>query len=297
VAAAGETIPGWRALYPFASHVATVDGHRLHYIDEGPRDAPVLLCLHGNPTWSFLWRNVASALRNRYRVIALDHLGCGLSDKPQDWPYRLAGHVDNAEAVVRSLGLERFTLLLHDWGGAIGMGLTSRVPERVARIALLNTAAFASPALPWRIAACRIPLLGPLAVRGANAFARAATVMATSRGLPDAVRDGFLAPYDTWANRIATLRFVQDIPMDPGHPSWAELARIEAALPGFRDRPMLIVWGEQDWCFTTAFRAEWQRRFPEAEVHPLPSAGHYVLEDEPEAVLRHLADFLDRTPA
>jgi pimeloyl-ACP methyl ester carboxylesterase len=295
VAAAGVSTPGWRGLYPFASHWLDVDGHRLHYVDEGPRDAPVLLCLHGNPTWSFFWRHVVLALRDRYRVIALDHLGCGLSDKPQDWPYRLAGHVDNAERLVRSLGLERFTLVLHDWGGAIGMGVAARLPERVARLVVMNTAAFPSPAIPLRIAICRIPLLGDLAVRGLNGFARAATVMATTRGLPSEVRDGFLAPYDSWATRVATLRFVQDIPMDPGHPSWPELAHIEAALPTFRDRPMLIVWGERDWCFTPAFREEWQRRFPQAEVHALPTAGHYLIEDETEAVTSRLAAFLERT--
>jgi cis-3-alkyl-4-acyloxetan-2-one decarboxylase len=257
----------------------------------------VLLALHGNPTWSFFWREVVRAFRDRFRVVVPDHLGCGLSDKPQDWPYRLSGHVDNVQRLVHHLGLDRFTLVLHDWGGAIGMGLAAREPQRVARIVASNTAAFASKAIPLRIAACRLPVLGPLAVRGLNGFARAATVMATTKGLPGEVKDGFLAPYRNWHDRIATLRFVQDIPLDDRHPSWPELQRIEAALPQFRDRPMMLVWGEQDWCFTPAYRREWERRFPQAESHPLPDAGHYLLEDAPAEMLGHLQSFLDRTAA
>ena len=292
-AAAGRAATGsWRSLYPFASHWLDAGGHRLHYLDEGPRDAPVVVALHGNPTWSFYWRRLVLALRDRYRVVVPDHLGCGLSDKPQHWPYRLAGHVDNVGRLVRELGLTRFTLAVHDWGGAIGMGLATREPDRVERLIVTNTAAFPSPAIPLRIAVCRLPLFGPLAVRGLNGFARAALVMATEKGLEPAVREGLLAPYGTWRDRIALLRFVQDIPMDPGHPSWPELARIEAALPLFRDRPMLLVWGERDWCFTPAFRAEWQRRFPAAEVHAVPDAGHYLMEDAPDEVIARVDTFL-----
>jgi haloalkane dehalogenase len=286
--------PAWRALYPFEPHRVQVDGHWLHYLDEGPREAPALLLLHGNPTWSFYWRELARGLRDGYRVVAPDHLGCGLSDKPQDWPYRLSGHIDNVERLVDELDLRDLTLGVHDWGGAIGMGFAARQPERVARLVVFNTAAFRSQTLPRRIAACRIPGFGALAVRGVNAFARAATFMATERGLRGAVREGYLAPYGSWRERIALLRFVQDIPLEPGHPSWSTLLEIEEALPSFRDRPMLIVWGERDWCFTPSFRDEWQRRFPEAEVHRLPDAGHYVVEDAADRVLELVRAFLER---
>lgn len=285
----------WRALYPFESHFLTVDGHRLHYLDEGPRDAPAVVLLHGNPTWSFYWRDLVAALRGSHRVVALDHLGCGLSDKPQDWLYRLAGHVAHVERLVLDLGLEDVTLGLHDWGGAIGMGFARRHPGRVARLALFNTAAFPSAALPLRIAVCRIPGLGALAVRGLNAFALAATVMASVPGIHGAVRQGYLAPYGSWRDRIALHRFVQDIPMDPGHPSWAELLEIEAGLSGFADRPVLIVWGERDFCFTPSFREDWQRRFPAAEVHAFADAGHYVVEDATARVVPIVQAFLARS--
>jgi haloalkane dehalogenase len=118
--------------------------------------------------------------------------------------------------------------------------------------------------------------------------------MATEKGLPPAVRDGYLAPYGSWADRVGILRFVQDIPMSPRHPSWPTLTAIEEALPRFRDRPALLVWGERDWCFTPAFREEWQRRLPQAEVHRLPEAGHYVMEDAREEAVSLIAGFAPR---
>jgi pimeloyl-ACP methyl ester carboxylesterase len=285
----------WRALYPFTpKRQETPSGHDLSYLDEGPRSAPPVLLLHGNPTWSFMWRDIVLGLRDGHRVVAPDHLGCGLSDKPQDWSYRLADHVANVECLVVELDLRDITLGVHDWGGAIGMGLARRHPDRISRLIVLNTAAFPSKAMPWRIAVCRPRLLGPLLVRGANGFARAATLMATAKGLSAEVKAGYLAPYGCYADRIAILRFVQDIPMGPGHPSWTELIEIEQSLERLRDRPMLLLWGDRDWCFTTAFRDEWQRRFPDAEVHAFGDAGHYVVEDAADGVLSRVREFLSR---
>lgn len=282
----------WRALYPFASHWLDAGGHRLHYLDEGPRSAPPVLALHGNPTWSFYWRGLVAGLRRRQRVVVPDHLGCGLSDKPQRWPYRLADHIDNVERLALALDLRDLTLVVHDWGGAIGFGFAARHPERVARLVVTNTAAFRSPRIPLRIAACRLPLLGPLAVRGLNGFARAATFMTTERPLAPEVKAGYLAPYGSWRERVAVLRFVQDIPMRPSHPSWPTLAAIEAALPRFADLPALVAWGERDWCFTPAFRAEWQRRLPRAQVHRFEDAGHYLMEDAGEPIVALVDRFL-----
>jgi haloalkane dehalogenase len=289
---ARDVAPAWRTLYPFESRFLRVGGHGLHYLDEGPKDAPPLLLLHGNPTWSFHWREVVARFRGRFRVVAPDHLGCGLSDKPQHWSYRLADHVSNLEQLVRTLDLRQITLGVHDWGGAIGMGLATREPERIARLVILNSAAFRSPRIPLRIAACRLPLVGPLLVRGLNGFARAALRMATEKGLEPAVKDGLLAPYGSWSERVAIQRFVEDIPMRPDHPSWATLVAIEEGLGRLRGKPALILWGERDWCFTPAFREEWQRRFPDARVHAFHDAGHYVMEDARQRVLLELQAFL-----
>jgi haloalkane dehalogenase len=289
---------GFAEEYPFAPHFLDTGGHALHYVDEGPRDGEPLLFVHGNPTWSFTWRRLIREHSSTRRCIAVDHLGCGFSDKPQDWSYRLADHVANLERLVLELDLERVTLVVHDWGGPIGLGVAGRNPERFRRLVVLNTAAFTGQRAPLRIRACRTPLLGPLAVRGLNAFARLATVMAVEhRGsMTGAVRRGYLAPYDSYANRIATLRFVQDIPLSPAHPSWPALCAVEQGLSNLAHLPLCLIWGERDWCFTPAFRREWQRRFPAAEVHVAEHAGHYVVEDAAQEVAGWLRDFLASHP-
>jgi haloalkane dehalogenase len=282
-------------LYPFGSNFFETPAGRLHYLDEGEKDAPVLLMLHGNPTWSFYYRDLILALRSTHRVVAVDHLGCGFSDKPQDWSYRLNGHVENTSALVRHLDLRDITLVVHDWGGAIGLGAAVADPDRFSRFVLFNTAAFASPKMPRAIAIARIPGFAPLAIRGFNAFAKVALLTCTVHKdrLSPEVKAGYLRPYDSWKNRIATLRFVEDIPMSSAHPTWATLSAIEAGLPSFAGRPMLIVWGAKDFVFDDWFLGEWRRRFPQAIVHRLEDAGHYVIEDAHERIVPWIREFLD----
>lgn len=286
----------WKALYPFESHEIRVDGRRYHYLDEGA--GPPLLLVHGNPTWSFYWRNLIVGLRGKYRLIAPDHLGCGLSDKPADFSYRLADRIGNLRRLVETLDLRDVTLVAHDWGGAIGMGAAAATPERFARFVLMNTAAFRSQRMPWRIAACRIPLLGTLAVRGLNAFARAATFMAVAQRqrMTPQVKAGLLAPYGNWRDRIAIDRFVKDIPLSPKHASYGTLAEVERGLSQFRDRPWMFVWGLRDWCFTPHFLERFLEFFPTAVVHRLPDAGHYVVEDAHERIVPWIDEFLQGRP-
>ena len=291
----------WTSLdpeFPFTPHFVRSGDHWLHFVDEGPPNGEVLLFLHGNPTWSFLWRRLLARFRDRYRVVAPDYLGCGLSEKPANGDYTLAGHAERVRFLVEELDLERVTLVTHDWGGAIGMGLARRVPERVARFVFCNTAAFPFPVLPRRIAVCRTPLLGPLLVRGLGGFSRAAlrTAHAKRGRFSKQERRGYLAPYASWADRVAIQAFVDDIPMDPKHRSWSELTAIADALDGFRDRPAACLWGMRDWCFTPAILDEWLRRWPELEVTRFPEAGHWVTEDEPDGVGEALEAFLARHP-
>jgi len=280
------------AEYPFQPRYLKVDGQSLAYLDEG--QGPVVVMVHGNPSWSYLYRNLVSALRDRYRCIVPDHLGCGFSDKPADYPYRLRNHVENLERLLESLAIDRCTLVVHDWGGAIGMGWAGRHPERVAGVVVLNTAAFPSPLLPLRIAVCRWPILGSLLVRGLNGFARAAIVMAVTGPMRPEIAQGFLAPYNSWRNRIAVHRFVEDIPMDVSHPSWKTLVEIEHSLSHLQHCPLLVCWGGRDFCFNDAFFKEWQQRFPAAEAHYFPAAGHYVLEDALTEILPLIEGFLER---
>ncbi len=289
-----------RDLYPFESHSIDRGGLRLHYLDEGSGDA--LVCLHGNPTWSFYYRSMVQTLRGDYRLIVPDHIGCGLSEKPGDgdYDYRLRSRIDDVALLLDHLGIgEKITLVLHDWGGAIGMGFAARHPERIARIVLSNTAAFFPPGdapIPVSLRLVRDTWLGPLLVRGLNAFALGATRMATHKGLSPEVRRGLTAPYNSWANRIATLRFVQDIPLRPEDPSYDEIVRMSDAVSGFDNLPVLIGWGMKDFVFDLNFFEEWKRRLPSAQVHAFEDAGHYLLEDAGPEWIEKIALFLKANP-
>lgn len=286
--------PPLKTLYPFESNWLDLGGPRYHYLDEGPRDAPVMVMLHGNPTWSFYYRRLIPPLSRTHRVIVPDHIGCGLSDKPQHYPYTLDQHIRNVEALLAHLDLKDITLVLHDWGGVIGMGYATRHPATVSRFIIFNTAAFVLPLIPKRIRMCRSDRFGGMLVRGFNAFAGLAVYMASRHPerMTAEVRAGYRAPYNNWHNRIAVHRFVQDIPLEADHPTRPVLLKIEAGLAQFQQHPMLILWGGKDFCFDKNFLAEWQRRFPQAESYCFPDAGHYVVEDAYERIIPLMEAFL-----
>jgi len=286
----------WRELYPFGSHTLPIGSWQYHYVDEGSGEP--LLLVHGNPTWSFYWRNLILAFRDRYRVVAPDHMGCGSSDKPQAYPYCLSTHIANLVHLIEALDLRAATLLVHDWGGAIGLGAALRVPDRIARLILFNTGAFPPPFIPWRIRLGRTPWLGAWAIRGLNLFVRGAlrmTVQKRERMTPQ-VRAGLLAPYDSWEHRVAIHRFVADIPADPRHPTWQVLEEIEAGLPSLADRPVQLIWGMRDWCFPPECLERFLKVFPDAEVHRLSDAAHYVVEDAYEQIIPLVEAFLSSHP-
>lgn len=314
--------PEFRRLYPFESRFHDVGGLRMHYVDEGAGDPVVMV--HGNPTWSFYWRELIKALRGTHRCIAMDHIGCGLSDKPNDelliangelktrapthsnirnsqlvirnYEYRLERRVEDLESLLDHLNIKgNVTLVVHDWGGMIGLTAALRRPERIARIVVMNTAAFLMPegdALPLRLWLLHDNPLAPVLVQGFNAFAWGATRMAVTRPLPGDVRDAYLMPYDSWHNRLATLRFVQDIPLEPSHPSYALAKWTDDNLHRLSHVPMLICWGLRDFVFDATFLNEWRRRFPKAEVHAFEDAGHYVMEDAQPVVASEVTHFL-----
>jgi cis-3-alkyl-4-acyloxetan-2-one decarboxylase len=284
--------PHIREAYPFVARPLALPGGRMSYLDEGPVDGPVIIFVHGNPTWSFFYRSLVLRLRHRYRCIVPDHLGCGLSDKPGDFDYSLISHIENLGTLVDHLGVRSASLAVHDWGGPIGLGMARRRPDLVQKLVVLNTAAFPSTRIPVRIAVCRWPWLGALLVRGGNAFSAAALHMAVAHPLSRATRDAYLLPYRSWGERIAVHRFVRDIPLGPLDRSFGELEAIGESLAAFATRPVLIVWGLQDWCFDVTFLREWQHRFKHARIVQLADAGHWLLEDEPDAVGVAVESFL-----
>jgi haloalkane dehalogenase len=287
-------------LYPFQSHWLETGGQQLHYLDEGPRDAPPVLMLHGNPTWSFYYRNLVAALSNRYRCIVPDHIGCGLSDKPGDehYSYTLGQRVADLGALLEHLDLQQpLSLVVHDWGGMIGFAWAAQQPDKVARCVVLNTGAFRMPAdkkFPFLLWLAGRTAPGGWLVRGMNAFSGLAARIAFKQPVDERVRAAYTGPYDSWANRIATLRFVQDIPLREGDPGYELVLSTEQNLSPFAEKPALIAWGELDFVFDEPFLQQWLRILPDAQLHRYPDCGHYILEDAAASLVPIIAQFLDQ---
>ena len=289
----------WKSEYDFESQYFSLGSHKLHYVENGVEqgsDDPVVLCIHGNPTWSFYYRKLLSGLRGRCRAIAVDHLGCGLSDKPPKFDYCLQAHTDNLIALITGLDLQRIVLVVHDWGGAIGLGAAVAVRDRISKIMITNTAAFPPPYIPIRIAACRVPIVGSLAMLYGNAFAKAATFMAIDRldRLSDKAKAGLLAPYDSPKNRIGIDRFVRDIPLTQQHPTYKVLESLEKQLNKLSNKPTRFVWGAKDWCFRLECLHRLQKHFPSAESLVLEDVGHYVMEEAAAEVLAEMLKLLEQ---
>ena len=271
-----------------------------HFIDTDPAGAmggSPLVCVHGNPTWSYYWKGLIASQRDRRRCIAVDHVGCGWSSRPDVTRPTLAWHIDHLSRLLDALDLRDVTLAVHDWGGAIGIGAALERLDRVSRLVVFNTAAFPPPYIPFRIRVCRWPVLGPTAILGANAFSRAALRMAVEdpRHLTADERRGLLAPYDRPATRRGQLAFVRDIPLGPSHPTWETLQRIEAGLPRLAEKPICLIWGMRDWCFRPECLDRLVEHWPSAEVHRLNDIGHYVVLEAAPRVEAIVARFLERT--
>lgn len=283
-------------LYPFESHYLNIGGHRYHYIEEGEGDPVVML--HGNPSWSFYYRELIQKLSPHYRCLAPDHIGMGYSDKPGDdaYSYTFPQRVEDLEEFLKAKGItENITLIVHDWGGLIGMSYARRHPEAIKKIVLLNTAAFHLPeskGFPLTLWFTRT-LLGAFFVRAFNSFSAGATLIGVTRiKMPREVRRAYRAPYNSWQNRIATLRFVQDIPLKKEDPGYDYLEDLQNHLHLFQNTPVLIAWGLKDNVFDFHVLKKWIEYLPDAEVHRFEDCGHYVLEDAQEEVGDLVVDFL-----
>ncbi|MDX3131223.1 alpha/beta fold hydrolase [Streptomyces europaeiscabiei] len=294
--------------YDFAPHWfehVEHGGARQHYLDEG-EGAPLLM-LHGNPSWSYMWRHLVRDLRADHRCIVPDHIGMGRSDRPDEslYAYTAATRLADLERLVRHLVTERglpsrgWTLVGHDWGGIIGMAAARRRPAWLSRIVMLNSAAFPLPPghrLPWYLRLIRGGGRPPAwFTHRTNAFALAASRLGVTTALPAPVRRAYVAPYRDRRQRLAVLRFIQDIPLSSTDPAWPliDVGPVEA--PELSALPMLVCWGGRDPVFDHRFLAEWLRRFPAAEVQLFPHAGHFVQEDAREEVIAQVREFLGRT--
>jgi cis-3-alkyl-4-acyloxetan-2-one decarboxylase len=289
--------------YPFTGRHKVIEGLRIHYLDEGNKAAAPVIMLHGNPSWSYYFRKLAMVLRVRHRCIVPDHIGMGLSEKPSEdkYDFSLDRRVDDLAALLDQLDIkENLTLVLHDWGGMIGMAYAMRYPDRIKRLVILNTAAFHLPgnkSIPWQLVLSRIPFINALLNQGMNAFCLGAIKYCVKRSLmSEEVASAYAAPYNSWQNRLAVRKFVEDIPLRPGDKAYNTVDTVNKELERFSDLPMLICWGLKDFVFDEDFLDEWQKRFPFAEVHCFEDAGHYILEDAAEDVIPLINKFLNNHP-
>lgn len=293
--------PAYSSEYPFRGRRLDLGGYAMHYLEEGKGET--VLMVHGNPTWSFYFRNLVKALSPERHCVVPDHIGMGLSDRPKDgdYAYTLKSRVDDLETLMELVAPSGpVTLILHDWGGMIGMSWAARYPERIKAIVALNTSCFRLPdekPFPAGLALMRGPLGTALRL---SRFVRR-TVLKTctvkARLRPE-VENGYLQVCDGWDESIAVQRFVQDIPLGPGDPAWETMTATEARLDAFKDTPMLLPWGMKDWVFDEAFLNGWIRRFPKATVKRYEDRGHFLLEDAPEEVVPLIRDFvLGKVPA
>ena len=269
---------------------------QVHYCDQGKGETIVML--HGNPTWSYLYRHLIVSLRHNYRVIAYDHLGCGFSARPPDdgYAWTLAQRISDFEKLLSELGItEKITLVMHDWGVAIGCGYATRYPQRIARLVIFNGAAFPLPSnkkIPWQLRPFCHSKLGKLLVRDSNIFLHALLLTCVQEKIPAAIKDAYLAPYRQRAARHALWQFVADIPLTPNDRSFATLTTIAANLHQLSAVPMLLCWGKRDFIFDKSFLRQWCIYFPQAQLREYEHCGHLLLEDDPHRISRDVRDFL-----
>jgi cis-3-alkyl-4-acyloxetan-2-one decarboxylase len=288
--------------YPENSCFADINGRRMHYLEGGKEHAEKIVMIHGNPSWSFYYRHLFTALTDNYHCIVPDHVGMGLSDKPAkgDYEFTLKQRVDDLDALLSSLGVDNnLTLIVHDWGGMIGMAYATRYPDKIKRLVISNTAGFHIPKgkqIPWQLKLSRTPIIGSLLIQGLNAFCRGGVIQCVTRKpMSKEVKNAYLAPYDNWGHRFSVLRFVEDIPLGKEHPTHAMVDEVDNNLQQFSNLPMLVCWGLNDFVFDVHYLNEWKKRMPDAEYHEY-DAGHYLLEDAGDEVIPVIQTFLKNNP-
>jgi len=287
-----ETFGG---VWPYEPRFVEVSGVRLHHVDVGTGDPVVML--HGNPTWGVIYRRFIEGLSDRYRCIVPDHMGFGKSDVPQHATYDLATHVDNLEAVLDAIGVDRCVLVVQDWGGPIGLALAARKPELVRKLVVFNSWASVYPEgtqLYPLLAMFRQPVTGPTLLRSLNLFVEGYLPAGIHHQeiVPDII-DLYRAPLSDWNSRIGTTSFPSDIPVGEHHPSAREMEKADQARRRLK-APVLIVWGTRDPDFDESELDTWRAALPHAEVHRIDTAGHFVQEDEPQLALNLVEAFLAR---
>ena len=268
--------PSWlpTELYPFESRYLQVEGACVHYVDEG--SGPTLLLLHGNPTWSFLYREIIKALRSEFRCVAIDYPGFGLSVPPPGYGFTPTEHADIVEAFVQQLDLSAVTMMVQDWGGPIGFAVATRHPDRFSRFVIGNTWAWPNRDPGTQVFSRLLGgALGGYLIQRHNIFVERILPFGVRRTrLTEAVMNAYRGPFPTPKSRLPMQVFPREI-----LGSRRLLADVVAGLPALRDRPALLCWPTDDFAFGERERKRWERTFPNHRTVLLEGAGHYIQED------------------
>ncbi|MBI5119098.1 alpha/beta fold hydrolase [Candidatus Poribacteria bacterium] len=294
--------------YPFKPRYVTVNGLRLHYVDEKPKGkskAEPIVMLHGNPTWSYLYRNfVAPLVKAGYRCIVPDHMGYGKSEKSLDREeYLLKKKIEYFTGVMDKLDLRDITLVMQDWGGSIGLGYAVEHADRIKRLIVMSTWAFVFPddvpdeAIPPLLAMCRKPEIGETMLLACNMFIEGFLPLAIVRKekITPQLMAAYRAPFPDYNSRIPTMA-IQDVPLRADEPSYSTMKTIQEKL-NVLSVPTCLIWGENDHVFPSdTIVPIWQGVYPHSELHMIPRAGHFLQEDAPGEIVAIMRDFLRRNP-
>lgn len=283
-----RTRPTWLPahLYPFVDRWMNIDGHEVHYVDEG--HGPVLLMLHGNPTWSFLYRNIIVDLRKHFRCIAVDYPGFGLSQAKPGYAFRPEEHSRVVEKLVSELNLQEMLIMVQDWGGPIGLGLAGRMPERVRGLVIANTWAWPAQGDPDLEGFAKFMggPIGSFLIRFFNVFVNVLLPLGVGSKLSKEVMRAYRGPFLARAARTPVANFPKEILASKDY-----LARVEAGLAALADKPALILWGAKDMAFKTKERLRFEQLFLNHRTVILENAKHYIQEDSPQLVSKEIRDW------
>lgn len=279
-----------RTLYPFASRwVDLPSGAKVHYVDEGL--GPVLLLLHGNPTWSFLYREIITGLKDQFRCIAPDYPGFGLSSAPAGFKFTASEQADVMAEFVRALDITEYTIMMQDWGGPIGFSLAQRTPEKTSGFIIGNTWAWPLERQGQKMFS-RI-MGGPIgraSAFGFNGVVRLFMSRGVVKPLKRSVLRMYLAPFRRRSARSPTHIFPRQLRY-----ATPFLKTVCDNLPALANKPVLILWGEKDFAFQAPERSRFEQLFPRAKTILLPRAGHFIQEDASVEIVKEIPAWYRRT--
>lgn len=281
--------------FPFTPHYLTVNGYQMHYIDEGVGDP--IVCVHGEPTWSFLYRNIFSNLRDFARIVVPDHIGFGKSEVPQNMTYILEEHIKNITELLFHLDLRNITLVVQDWGGPIGFGFATRHPDRIKRIVIMNTSIGVAKETqklwyePFVENGMYDDLLGDMKTFVAD-YMLPSMHRKFTREEKKLLKWAYTAPFPTPESHIGVKKFPLDIPKGPNHPSTPIMQEIKDNLSRLTEKSKLIIWGMKDKIFPPKVIDFWLKIYPGTPVIELHDAGHFLQEDAPDLVLNAIKEFV-----